>query len=310
VTRPTAPRVTPVDFGSLTESQRAVAGIGASNVILTLVRHPDLLKPWLNLAATLLLSTRLSPRARELTILRVALRTTCEYEWANHVLGALAAGATEGEIRALSDPSAAWPDADAALLRAVDDLCDDDCVSETTWAALTATRDEVEIIEILTLIGYYRMNAGLLNSLGVQTEAGRAHLGQVPSVSVAGPRPRPARPSTTESAGGGFPGATQKGVDGTWQITFRHPAGDQELTLGLETRGGALVGSVTNPALGITVPIADGTVEGQRFSAKAPMTMPIEVDIQFDGAVDGNEIAGTVTIRGAGAFPFDGTRAA
>lgn len=98
-------------------------------------------------------------------------------------------------------------------------------------------------------------------------------------------------------------------AEGTWQIVFRHPAGDQELTLVLEKANGGLSGSVTNPSLGITVPIAEGTAEDDRFTFKAPMTAPVEVDITFEGVVDGDSVSGDVVILGAGTFPFAGTRA-
>jgi alkylhydroperoxidase family enzyme len=178
VKRPTEPRIPPVDPATMTESQRALAPFGMSNVLLTLVRHEDLLRPWLALGGKLLFSGRLPPRDRELAILRVALRTEAEYEWANHVSAALAVGVTGEEIDALPDESASWPDADAALLRAVDELCSDDCVSDGTWAALASSRDDVELIELLMVIGYYRMNAGFLSSLGVQPEPGRPRLGE------------------------------------------------------------------------------------------------------------------------------------
>src|SRR3954447_18015643 len=162
--RPTTSRIPPMDPATMSDSQRALAGIGASNVIRTLAQHEDLLKAWLGLGQQLLFSDRVSPRERELVVLRVALRTDCEYEWANHMLAAIAAGSTAEEIHALTDALAGWSDSDAALLRAVDELCSDDCVSDETWTALAATRDDLQLIEIVFLIGYYRMNAGLLNS--------------------------------------------------------------------------------------------------------------------------------------------------
>jgi 4-carboxymuconolactone decarboxylase len=307
--RPTEPRIPPVDPGSLTESQRAIAGITISNVMRTLVRHEALLMPWLTLAGTLGTSGRLAPRDRELVILRVALRTECAYEWP-HVLLAIGVGVTEAEIRALSNESAAWSDADAALLHAVDEVCADDCVSDETWSALAATRDEVQLIELLVLIGFYRMNAGMLNSMGMQPEPGRPRLGEVPSLSVASPPQSAApRPSATGSTSGAT--ATQQtdsGVGGTWQIVFHHPTGDQDLTLAIDTSNGAISGSVTNPVLSITIPILEGTVDGNRFSFKAPMTNPVQMEIGYDGIVDGDAISGEITIQGGGTFPFDGTR--
>ena len=159
----------------------------------TLVRHEALLMPWLTLAGTLGTSGRLAPLDRELVILRVALRTECAYEW-GHVLLALGVGVTEAEIRALSDASAAWSDADAALLHAVDEVCADDCVSDETWSALAATRDDVQLIELLALIGFYRMNAGMLNSMGMQPEPGRPRLGRVDRLAAGGCRLQHIRP--------------------------------------------------------------------------------------------------------------------
>src|SRR5689334_13228572 len=98
---PAQPRITPIPTAELTESQRSFVQAGASNVILTLVRHEDLLKAWLGLGERLLFSSGVTPRARELVVLRVALQTQAEYEWANHVAAAFAAGISEDEIRAL-----------------------------------------------------------------------------------------------------------------------------------------------------------------------------------------------------------------
>src|ERR1700730_9722354 len=180
--RPTEPRIPPVDVESLTESQHAIPGITVANVLRTLVRHEDLLMAWLTLAGKLGYGGRLAPRDRELVILRVALRTECAYEWAHAPL-ALGVGVTASEIEALSNASASWSDADAALLHAVDEVCADDCVSDETWSAPAAARDDVQLIELLALIGFYRMNAGMLNSMGVQPEPWSPRLGEVPSLS-------------------------------------------------------------------------------------------------------------------------------
>jgi len=293
--RPSTPRVRPYDPAEMTEAQRALAGIGASNVIRTLVRRDDLLGTLNPLGNALLLSERTVMRDRELAILRVALRTGTPYEWGNHTLGALMGGVTEAEIRAVADPDATWPEADAALLHAVDDLCADDCVSDATWAALRATRDEGEIIEFLVLVGYYRLMAGILNSLGVALEDGRPAYGEPPA------RPEPAAPGRDRGEAHGTP-------EGTWAVVFHHPAGDQDLRLVMKLHDGAITGSAANVASGISTDITAGTADGPRFSCTTVMTEPVRIEITYDGAVSGDTIAGEVTIKGAGAYPFDGTR--
>lgn len=294
--RLTQPRIAPLELDSLTESQRAVAGVGGSNVLRTLLRHEELLRPWLALGEKLLFSERIPPRERELAVLRVALRTESEYEWANHALAALAVGISVDEIRAVSDETATWSAAEGSVLRAVDELCSDDCVSDATWAALSDGRTDAQLMELLLLIGFYRMNAGMLNSLGVQPEAGRPPLGQAPE-------PPAARPARSAAAGDGH-----GTVDGTWRVVFHHPTGDQDLTLVLRSTDGGLAGSVANPALGVTIEILEGQVESSRFEFSAPIKTPVAADIRYTGVVEGDQIAGDIIIPGAGSFPFDGRR--
>lgn len=297
IARPERPRIPPVDTESLTDAQRGIAGIGASTVIQTLAHRPDLLDAVGPLGGMLLGAGRLPVRLRELVILRVALHTECAYEWGNHVPGALAGGASVDEIEALTDESASWTAGDGAALRATDELCTADCVSDATWASLRESLDDGQIIELLFVVGYYRMMAGFLNSAGVQLEPGRSPLGTVvaPVTEVSATPPRPVN--------GHGP------VDGSWNITFHHPAGDQQLSLELTATDGVVTGSVSNPAMGVVTPLEDGAVADSRVTATTVLTEPIEMTIEWDGTVSGDEIAGTVTLVGTGTFPFDGTRA-
>jgi hypothetical protein len=80
-------------------------------------------------------------------------------------------GLTEAEIARLADvPGGEWSDADRALVAMVDELCDDDLVSEVTWQALATRWSEEQLLELLVLAGYYRLVSGLLNSVGVALE--------------------------------------------------------------------------------------------------------------------------------------------
>jgi 4-carboxymuconolactone decarboxylase len=299
--RPAEPRIPLMDVSALSQDQRALASIGASNVLRMLAHREDLLTAWLEFGVHLTAKGRVPMRTRELLILRVALRSSCEYEWANHVPGALSSGITAAEIASLTKGAGSWSDAEAAGLDLVDDLCADDCASEKTWKALTATYDEGEIIELLMLIGFYRMNAGFLNSLGVPAEPGRPRLGQEMSYDAPVPAQRPISTSTAGALSEAKP-------DGTWHLKFYHPAATQELQLVIVTREGELSGSLTNEAAGITVPISEGKVQGHQVTFTAVMTKPLQVTTIWDGTIDSDFLAGTVKISGMGSFPFDGTR--
>ena len=147
--------------------------VPASNIFDTLVRHPGLFRKWLPLGGKLL-AGKLPARDRELLILRTAWHCRAAYEWGQHVKIAKSSGVTEDEIaRVPAGPDdAGWSAFDRALLSAADELHDDACISDTTWAALAETYDERQLIEVPMLVGHYHMVAFALNSLGVQREEG------------------------------------------------------------------------------------------------------------------------------------------
>ena len=121
-----------------------------------------------------LLAGKLPARDRELLILRTGWRCESEYEWGQHVLIGRAAGITDEEVRRIQDgPDApGWSPLDATLLRAADELHDDSCIADATWATLASHYDDKQLIEIPMVVGQYHLVSFCLNSLGVQREAG------------------------------------------------------------------------------------------------------------------------------------------
>ena len=65
-----------------------------------------------------------------------------------------------------------WTDHERAVVDAVDELCAHDKISQDTWIALTTTWAEPELVELTLLVGYYRMLAGLMNSVEVELDEG------------------------------------------------------------------------------------------------------------------------------------------
>lgn len=156
-----------------------MGGPSALNIFATLVRHPGLFRRWMPFGGKLLQGSKLSPRDRELVILRVAMRCQARYEWAQHVGIAKDAGLSDDEIRAVAaGPDApSWSPEDALVLRAVDELHDDHCITDATWAALRERFTEHQVIELPMLAGHYALLAGALNSFGVQPEGELPQLG-------------------------------------------------------------------------------------------------------------------------------------
>jgi 4-carboxymuconolactone decarboxylase len=173
------PRIKPVTTPT-PEAAETLAKLGTVdgrplNIFGTLAHHPQLLRRYIALGGVFLSSIQLPARERELVILRVAWRTRALYEFGHHTRMGLAAGLTNAEIdRVVVAELGGWPAADAMLLRAADELQADDRVGDPTWALLAERYSEAELLELLGLIGFYRMTAGLLNSTGVEPEASLA----------------------------------------------------------------------------------------------------------------------------------------
>ena len=87
-------------LASLIPAERANPD-GAGNVLSTLVRHPELTRAYLPFNAYLLTGSTLSPRIREVALLRVVYRRYCDYLWSHHLPIARRAGLTDQEIDAI-----------------------------------------------------------------------------------------------------------------------------------------------------------------------------------------------------------------
>lgn len=146
--------------------------VAVPNVVGTLMHHPALAGPFLAYNAVLLRRPVLDARVRELAVLRVASRTGCDYEWAQHVRMAAAAGITVDEIDAVADGrDAAWSAFDAAVLAATDELVDGYRVGDATWRVLAEHLDERQLVELVFVVGTYTGLAMAFNSFGLELDA-------------------------------------------------------------------------------------------------------------------------------------------
>jgi AhpD family alkylhydroperoxidase len=160
--------------GSEPRPARTGAGARRVNALETLVQHPKLARAFLTFNQHLLQESALPVRTRELLILRVAWRRRCEYEWAQHVLIARGAGLRDEEIERvrLGPDAPGWSAADAALLRAVDELETDACISDATWKNLAESLDRRQLMDLVFTVGAYDLLAMAFNSFGLELDEG------------------------------------------------------------------------------------------------------------------------------------------
>ena len=180
------PRIEPVDLDRLDADQRIalepflaseggkVGGGKILNIFRTLAHAPKALTAFLGWG-NYILSKRnaLSPRDRELVILRTGYNCRSGYEWTQHKRIGLDCGLTEDEIaRIKAGPDAdGWNDLDRAMLRATDDLTGNHFVTDASWAALAALGDKGRMDLVMT-VGQYTQVSMILNSFGIQVEDG------------------------------------------------------------------------------------------------------------------------------------------
>jgi len=101
---------------------------------------------------------------------------------------------------------------------------------------------------------------------------------------------------------------TGMAIDGKWEITINSPMGAQKATLDLKADGNALSGTQT--AMQGTQPLANGKIDGNNLSWSASITSPMPMTLEFNGAVDGDKLSGSVKAGAFGSFPFSGGRTA
>jgi 4-carboxymuconolactone decarboxylase len=143
------------------------------NVLATLVRHQDLYRHWMPFTNHVLFKSTLSPREREMAILRIGWLCRSGYEFYQHTRIGKAAGLSDAEIERLkSAPDApGWSESESALLQAVDELHADQFISDATWQRLEKHYDARQLIDLVFAVGQYTMVSMALNCLGVQIES-------------------------------------------------------------------------------------------------------------------------------------------
>ncbi len=146
------------------------------NIFAVLAHHPKLLKRFNLFGGFLLNKGQVPEREREVVILRVGYNAGAVYEFGQHTIIGHEAGLIEDEIAALASATCLddhpWNDTDRDLIQMVDELCDDDRVSELTFARLAQRWNEAELVELVICAGFYRLVSGFLNTMAVPLDNG------------------------------------------------------------------------------------------------------------------------------------------
>ncbi|MFI4935030.1 MAG: carboxymuconolactone decarboxylase family protein [Caulobacterales bacterium] len=178
--RLSSPRIAPIQDDEFTPEQReALApmmdGRPLLNIFRTLAHAPKALQRFQQWGAYVLSRRNSLPaREREIVILRVGFLCKSGYEFTQHTRIGLDSGLTREEIARIKvGADAGWSDAEAALIRAADELVKGHFITDATWAALKAHFDEKQCMDVAFTVGQYTQVSMFLNTFGVQIEPGQ-----------------------------------------------------------------------------------------------------------------------------------------
>lgn len=177
--RLTSPRIAPLQNADMdAEQQEIVAPMGERvlNIFRTMIQAPKAAKGFLAWGNYVLSKKNdLPAREREIVILRIGFLCKSGYEWTQHVPIGVRAGLTDEDVARIKGGADApgWSPADQALLRASDELHHDQFITDATWAALKAHFTDKQCMDVVFTAGQYTQVSMILNSFGVQLDAGQ-----------------------------------------------------------------------------------------------------------------------------------------
>src|SRR5687767_677229 len=166
-----ASRLPPLPPEAFTEEQAAIAkGREGLNLARVFVRHPGVYRTFIPFAEQLFNRSSLTPREREVLILRALELCGEGYDLPHHVIIARTIGMSDAEIDAARQGSVDLALFELTLARAAEELVSDHVISDPTWEVLARRYSAAQLMEVVFLVGIYVMMATATRSFGIQLE--------------------------------------------------------------------------------------------------------------------------------------------
>jgi alkylhydroperoxidase family enzyme len=179
--RVSAPRLPPLAEAQWSDVHKTIVAKYAAdgrpgNALRTLLTIPALADSFSSFPAYLAKDSTLSPRHREILILRTAWLLNNDYLWSAHVPAARTAGLTPEEVRRVAQGPGArgWSAFEATLMRVADQLFRNSFVNDADYKALAAESDVTHTIDAVMTVADFLSLGMIYNALGVQPDAWNA----------------------------------------------------------------------------------------------------------------------------------------
>jgi alkylhydroperoxidase family enzyme len=166
------PRIPPVSLDALTDEQKQLLDgwWRDLNFSRVMAQHPALYRVFVPVIAKVIPGTELPPRDRQILVMRTLARCNEVYESTHHTAISHMAGLTDADIEAAKTAGPGLTPFERTLVDAADELARDHCISDATWQALAKRYSQVQLMEVVALVGCYTMLAMVMKSYGIQLE--------------------------------------------------------------------------------------------------------------------------------------------
>ena len=169
------PRIPPLPNDKVMEVQLSLFGeaqLPKLNVTGLWANHPKLMAAQRDLQKHIFTDLTISPRLRELAILRIGWLCDSGYELAQHAVFGKQSGLDENDLARIVDGpnNTGWTRLEAAIIRAVDEMYEDAFVSTETWETLSEELNKQQLLDLMVVVGRYWSISVILNSTGLQLE--------------------------------------------------------------------------------------------------------------------------------------------
>ncbi len=142
------------------------------NIFRAMSHSPVAMRRFMKLGSYFLEEGKLSPRLRELAILRAGYLCHAPYEFSQHISFGRRTGLSDAQIRGIASPTIQlFEPHEMAVLGYAGELTADARVSDAAYAAVAAFLNEEELVELTLVTSFYNMVSRTLNALDVDIDA-------------------------------------------------------------------------------------------------------------------------------------------
>jgi alkylhydroperoxidase family enzyme len=144
------------------------------NAVKALAHAPEVSLASMRFHKALTQSQGLAPRLKELVILRVLWLNRAEYQWSQHLLISSRYGFDDEDYTAIKTGTISpnWSELEALAVAAVDQLEKAGNIDDALWARIAEHLKHGQILELLYLVGSFKMVAWIFNSIRLDLDPG------------------------------------------------------------------------------------------------------------------------------------------